>query len=54
MTEVRAYKVWATQGQGECFVEAFIDEVSALSFVEKHQGEASFIIQRPDGSFLND
>lgn len=53
MKEKIAYKVWATQGQGECLAEAFTQLRYALDYAEEHKGEASFAIQYPDGRIHN-
>jgi hypothetical protein len=45
------YKLWATQGQAGSVVGEFDTLEAALADCEKHEGEASFAITYPDGTY---
>jgi len=45
------YQVWANQGQAGFCVKRRPTLRLALAYTEKHKGEASFAIKKPDGTW---
>ena len=47
----KKWRIHATQGQGDVLLKSFKKLKQAIKYVKKHEGEASFRIGNPDGSW---
>lgn len=49
----RPFRIHATQGQGDIVVAEKWTLAAAMKYIFKHQGDASYAIENPDGSWAN-